>query len=718
MSAPGSSSAPPMSASASQGGEVSCFDIDRLLVEAQLAAIPDNMPKFPWETGSFKAIFGEGMAGVLSPPVLRQPSLVPIPGVASPPPEPAPVQSASGKRKHAHLFHECSAKASRDENADSDEHLWNIALSKWVTVFILCEHQGSTGAMLQDSFWSEDGTAREDIIRDVLGLKAPRTASKRANDLLRCFRWHVEQGKSPWPWSIKSLSCYIESLKGTKGYASATATLFQAINFAHHVVDIPFSAEILSDRRLQGRAKRLIADSGPLKQATALRVEQVIQLEIRTTSSETCVQDKFLLGGMLFTLYSRSRWSDHRLLDFILFDECGAPTEGFIEAQTSHHKTRNCKKAAKRAMPLVAPMFSWSGHDWASAWYQAGVELGFPWDASPLGPLVRVPGFSGVSKRKCSSAEASAILRSALEVDASSGVSSHSLKVTTLNWCGKRGLPEFDCLMLGHHVTGSKSRAVYSRELLSAPLRSYVAMLKEIKAGVFKPDASRSGWLSDCAAFAPSHADFRFDNPKRRGILASEPAVSPCDMLGPDAGACAPRSPQEFPESPLLAQDAPGEFMEGGVRDHADDDVDETSPPSWGGALPDNTALPGVESERDAGDASSDESDSSSSSDSNASSGQSIAEEGILRNAGAAQSFDVPGPLWQHRGSKMLHKAVQGSEMTKCSRRTGGNAYLYLPEGSVSKWTRCSTCFRGELITSKGGMVAALDALSAPRAST
>ena len=249
---------------------------------------------------------------------------------------------------------------------------------------------------------------------------------------------------------------------------------------------------------MQGRAKRLVADSGPLKQAEALTVQQVIQVERKIVDTNTCDLHRFLIGGMLFTLFFRSRWSDHEHLDFLVFD-LDEKGEGFIEAQTFHHKTRNTRKASKRAVPLVCPAVSLAGVDWISAWFKAGVNLGFNWDAHPLGALVLAPCGTGLTKRRCTSSEATRMLRDLLDLVDTSGVSSHTLKATTLTWCGKRGLSEAECLLLGHHVTGSKSRAVYSRELLAAPLRAYTALIREICDGDFRPDASRSGWLSERA---------------------------------------------------------------------------------------------------------------------------------------------------------------------------------------------------------------------------
>ena len=674
---------PASSRGMSSAASVGDADINRLLFEAQVSAIPDALPSLPWEVGPFKHIFGSDVG--VEAPVFRMPVPLAAPETACPPPVPV-TRNKAGKRVHACLFHSCVSKRSNEDEMTEDT-LWSIALSKWRTIFALTNHQGQVGSMLVDSFWAGDNKSREAIIRDVMGLKAPRTAYKRANELLRCFRFHVDRLGSAWPWDTKSVASYLQTLEGSKGEASATLGLFQAMKFAFHVLDIPFDNSLLADKRMQGRAKRLVADSGPLKQAEALTVQQVIQVELKLVDNETCDQDRFLIGGMLFALYSRSRWSDHRHLEFIVFDldERGV---GFIEAQTFYHKTRNTRKASKRAMPLVCPAVSLAGVDWISSWYKAGVNLGFDWGARPLGALVLTPCETGLTKRRCSSNEATELLRNLLDLDSSSGVSSHSLKSTTLTWCGKRGLSESDCLLLGHHVTGSKSRAVYSRELLSAPLRAYTALIQEICDGDFRPDSSRSGWLSEKALLRlrPDGREFSF-------------------MRAPPQDAAQQGSPgmtlEEYND--ILSGGTP----EAASRDRSDSFVCVEAPGVATSPGPSEPNGNGSDVERTSSSSSS--SDSSSGSPSEG--GNALREERLLQEAGAAQEFDVQGPLWQHHKSKMLHKAA-GDCKTVCGRQAKAPIFDYLPRGSVSRWTRCSVCFKHEVIRSRKQLGDALDALT------
>ena len=85
---------------------------------------------------------------------------------------------------------------------------------------------------------------------------------------------------------------------------------------------IPFDQDATSDKRLMGRAKRLQGmASGTSKQAPDLSAEQVAKLERLVCREDTCVTDRFLAGGLLFALFSRSRWSDLKMIDAIWIDE-------------------------------------------------------------------------------------------------------------------------------------------------------------------------------------------------------------------------------------------------------------------------------------------------------------------------------------------------------------------------------------------------------------
>ena len=76
---------------------------------------------------------------------------------------------------------------------------------------------------------------------------------------------------------------------------------------------------------------------------------------------------------------------------------------------------------------------------------------------------------------------------------------------------------------------------------------------------------------------------------------------------------------------------------------------------------------------------------------------------------------EVPGPLYQHYKSRVLHRPGASSTTLKCGRRASG-AYRWLPEGASFQWARCAFCFRGEVLATRSQVISRLDALRNARA--
>ncbi|CAE7516940.1 unnamed protein product [Symbiodinium sp. CCMP2592] len=590
---------------------------------------------------------------------------------------------------------------------DEEEHLWVLAINKWCCIFTLAnEDPGSVGVQAAQCLVAEGEKARDELLRDVFGLRSPRTAIKRANALLRCLRWHQKERSVTWPWDRESVTAFVKSLGES---ASAVSSLFEAINFAHHVMDVPFCDDLLNDRRLQGRARRLAGEKPEVKQQEPLKVELVAKLEKTVASEALCDVDTYVLGGELFALYSRSRWSDLKKINSIWIDF----------ARTRERKTNNTVRTKRRAMPLVAPFPGVTDANWVKAWWQAGQRLGVDWSEVPFGPLVRAPDSSGkLCKRRCTSSEAGSMLCNALGLEGESRRTSHVLKGTTLAWTGKRGFGEREGLLLGHHATGSSSLACYSRELLSAPLRAYRRMLWEVRTNIFKPDATRSGWLAsqgdeNLRAFRDSFLDdpkdaCPFEAPT---VHAPESAASGAvqgDDLDEHGELEHYRSFNRAPDSSVLGQD-----LDFGSWDRVDND--SASPPSVRSPLPgDRASSPDVHASNVPAtppqDAALSQASSSSSSCSS-SSETSETEEQLVARCGVEQDYEINEPCWQHVKSRMLHRA-QGDKSacrTRCGRRTT-NVYRWL-EGAYFKWTRCAVCWKGELLDSQGALANKLNEL-------
>ena len=76
-------------------------------------------------------------------------------------------------------------------------------------------------------------------------------------------------------------------------------------------------------------------------------------------------------------------------------------------------------------------------------------------------------------------------------------LSTHSCKATCISWCAKHDVsPEHREILARHSKASQGPTALYSRDLITAALRSLVAVIEAIKKQHFFPDRSRSGLIT------------------------------------------------------------------------------------------------------------------------------------------------------------------------------------------------------------------------------
>ena len=80
----------------------------------------------------------------------------------------------------------------------------------------------------------------------------------------------------------------------------------------------------------------------------------------------------------------------------------------------------------------------------------------------------------------------------------------------------------------------------------------------------------------------------------------------------------------------------------------------------------------------------------------------------------AAQN-DIPGPVWRNRRSHVVHRCSQSARSTACGRLVSSSNFELLEEGCSSLNARCGKCFKGEVISSVGGLISVLDQQRAKR---
>ncbi len=469
---------------------------DRVLEEAHISNLSASQTSLPWESGVHAAIFSDAW----EPSQLNQLTFaVPPPVADDDGRDPEGMIAAASrhlKRKKEGAVCDTVIRSIADADFKQErENLWNRGLNKWILVYSCIQFAGDIGTRVWNKIVLEqDVGAAMEVLRDVLGAKSPKTINKRANTMLSLIDWMNRQFKFTWPFEYEFVLEYLSELKNGKAVASRGRTLMEAFRFCRHVLQIGELDRLASDPQLSGRAKRLDSEKQEYKQARPLKLQEV-QLMERYMESDAHNRDKYVMGAALSALYSRSRWSDLAMVQYLELDttEVEGKPFGFLESSTKFQKTGTTALKRAQEMPLVSPVLGCTEVPWCHRWVEVIMGFGFDLCASPFGPVCRAPrGDGGFFNRSVTSSEVTDFLNNVLELSGEDCVTSHSLKCTTLSWCSKYGLDEPTRTLLGHHELPGKSMQCYSRDLLARPLAKYQAMLLNIRLNNFLPDCSRS----------------------------------------------------------------------------------------------------------------------------------------------------------------------------------------------------------------------------------
>ena len=497
---------------------------------------------------------------------------------------------------------------------------------------------------------------------------------------------------SAWPLTASIVYDYLNQ-PGAKKSATRGKTVLESCRFAKYVLRMPGLDEILDDPFLSGQASRMHANLTERKQARVLTLDEVKQMEFFMIEKHD-LNDKYIMGCCLFALYSRSRWSDLSMLDDLDLDVCNTNEGpfGYVESSTRFQKTGNTATKRRLSMPLVAPIEGITDVGWALIWFEVLDAVGFRHDASPVGALCRPPAGEGFLRRSVTSTEIGDFMNLVLGLEGHDVISSHSLKSTTLSWAAKYGLSEPTRTLLGHHELGSKSLTCYSRDMLARPLAEYQSMLMNIKGGHFKPDLSRSGWMASKQGIAVLE----------EGPGPSQAAASECASPGPPVDGAEPYDPASDFGQDFNCENASSLGSWSRIGGEPAEDL-------FNEEVQKSCEAEEVDFERVQVDSSSSSSESSSESSSDL---ESCCEERLQNRHGAALPIsEVPGPVYQHRKSRVLHKPAKQDGFLACGRKHG-EQYELLENGASLKWARCSSCFKGETLTSRAQMADMLQHLA------
>ena len=670
---------------------------DRALWDARQSLQQNADLKLPWESGIFSDIFGDGLISIPGPTDLSP--AVAIPSTSSELIETVmPRAAAVTKGRQAVPIHALVSANLRDLDAvQLEDEAWETAVSKWQFIYAAVDFSGAIGGRIfkEKMSGASDDVCRQ-IIRDVLGIKSPKTAIKRANCSRRFLNWLVTKNCKPWPFFSGRVIAYLSDCTRKKPAATFGISLVEALKFSQHVMGIEIGLDILNDPQLAGKVKRMAVNKPEVKQARPLLCSEVKRLE-RFMVDSMVVEDVYIVGCCLFALFARARWSDIRYIHQASVDKSEIQGEifGFFECTTKYHKTSTSMERKARYMPLVCPLIGLTGIDWTSIWLGAMTTLGLNIDAVPVGSLCRAINPSGgLSVRHLSTSEITAFLNQFFETTEDNRLSSHSLKETSLSWSAKFGIDEDSRTLLGHHELSSKGKskslATYSRDMLSRPLMFYCNMLKQIRRELFLPDLSRSGWMKSLAQ-CNTGQQLAGEGMKEDIITGSQGVAGGIEVTGvPQQVPAGDNGHDEEVAKSCESQEVTTEHQKAPMGDQQD----ESDALDDGGEGTVEEPKQPIKIDVDSSDI-----ESASSSSSTPSESAPIEELTSGRLAIKDKPVEIPGPLFQNRKSGVLHKPGKDATIMACGLKFSA-ALVDLPNGSIFKWARCGKCFRGEVIAS------------------
>lgn len=360
------------------------------------------------------------------------------------------------------------------------------------------EATGLGRSLMSDILGLQNDGYINSVVNDVFARKATRTMSKRAADLAKFSLYCQSRSELPLPFKENLVYDYLRS--HCLGSASAASNLCQAINFSAGTLQADGATEATSSPRVKGLTFRQALLKRPLRQAKLLKVSQVRILEAILISESEFPPDRVFSGHCLYCLHGRLRWSDGQAtIDAELdLDPNGF---GFVQTQALDSKTSTTIQKRTTFLPFTALANGIAVHDWAKCWLELRQSNGLSFSRDkPTMPAIDHSG-QFIIDEELNSGDASRwlrelLLRGGAEPSSVTGISTHSLKSTTLSWAAKFGISRDARSILGYHVVaGSGGMLHYSRDEQALPLRKMQACYEEIRAGSFDPDTSRSGYF-------------------------------------------------------------------------------------------------------------------------------------------------------------------------------------------------------------------------------
>ena len=368
--------------------------------------------------------------------------------------------------------------------------------------------------------------ARQGMIEDLLGHKAPATLRKRYRSLLS-YDVFLRSRSILFPGSEEIFYAFLCFLRDEGKPASTRKAVLEAITFARFVLGIPELALLGESKRCHGSARR--RDFKARVQASPFTVDELCKLH-KILFEDPEPWNQLMAGSLLFCTYARVRWEDLEHADALLVDKGEDGLAAYIEAGVGVHKTMGAKLMKGQLLPLVAPATGVVEGNWVEQYMRVRRSMGVK--DPPEGPIMPAPDRQGApTVRSLDSDEAGAwarlLLFGSTDVLPDRRVSSHSCKCTCISFATKFGASPDQLLLLGYHTGDFKMPLTYGRDAASPILLLLNKIFRAIRLGTFKPDCTRSGRFVN----APATVMIEIKDEEDAGILPSHPSAAAVDHV-------------------------------------------------------------------------------------------------------------------------------------------------------------------------------------------
>ena len=338
-----------------------------------------------------------------------------------------------------------------------------------------------------------------EILDASLGVKSPNTVMKRlyaVKTYNTCVMRHF--GKSWLPVDERLVWDYFKSLRAEKAPATRATSFLEALRFCFFVFRVDGSEEALGSLRIRGLAAQLFSCKRPWKPADPLSVADVHFLHKAMMDKRRCMVDLVFIGHLLHMVYAGARFSD--LLASV---NCMLDDENmFLELDAAVHKGSRTATTKAMLLPVVAPASGINDDCWAAEYLALRKKAGLALPGKEPKPMLPAPKKGGTGwQERYTSQEMNSFMKK-LFTDGGiplegRRISTHSCKATCISWCAKHDVsPEHRAVLARHSTAAQGPTALYTRDLVTAALRSLVKVLEAIRQQTFFPDRSRSGMIT------------------------------------------------------------------------------------------------------------------------------------------------------------------------------------------------------------------------------